>query len=316
MGKKNAISVVLLGIVLAVIPVYLGNPYYISVLSYVGIYCLITIGLSLLMGFAGQISLGHAAFYGIGAYTSGILISNYGMGVWPSFAVAILVSGILALIVGIPTLRLTGHYLAMATLAFGIIVYIFFEAAVGITGGPSGLPVVSDFGIGNWMIDSEIEFYYLIWFFAFITLVLSLNIVHSRIGRALLSIHSSETAAKAMGVNTSRIKIQIFVLSACLTSLAGCFYSQKIMFISPSAFGFKFSVTLVTMVAVGGMTSLWGAIAGTILLAILPECLSGFEDYYLLIYGGIMIIIMMFLPQGFLVALVQGIGKLFRKIEV
>ena len=145
----------------------------------------------------------------------------------------------------------------------------------------------------------------MVWGCALLVLILALNIVHSRVGRALRSIHGSETAARAMGVNTARNKNRVFVLSACLGALAGSFYAHYVTFVSPSTFGFKFSVTLVTMVAVGGMTSLWGALAGTALLAILPEYLRVFDDYYLLIYGGIMILIMMFIPQGFLVGLGQ-----------
>ena len=318
MGKKNGLALLLLAALVVLLPILLGDSYYISVLVFVGIYSIVTIGLSLLMGYAGQISLGHAAFFGIGAYTSGLLTTRCGWSGWLALLAAIAVAGLLAFVMGGPTLRLTGHYLAMATLAFGVIVYIFFEAAVDLTGGPSGFGSIPRLSIGGWKIKSDLHFYFLVWAVVLLVLILALNTVHSRVGRALRSIHSSETAARAMGVNTARHKNRVFILSACLAALGGSFYAHYVTFVSPSTFGFKFSVTLVTMVAVGGMSSLWGALAGTALLAILPEHLRAFDEYYLLIYGGILIVIMIYIPQGFLVGLGEMVergfsGKLARQ---
>ena len=314
MGKKNWLALLLFAIVVAVVPRILGDSYYISVLVFVGIYSIVTIGLSLLMGYAGQISLGHAAFFGIGAYTSGLLTTRCALSGWVALPAAIALAGLLAFLMGGPTLRLTGHYLAMATLAFGVIVYIFFEAAVDLTGGPSGFGSIPRLSIGGWRIRTDLHYYYLVWGVTLLVMILGLNTVHSRVGRALRSIHGSETAARAMGVNTARHKTRVFILSACLAALAGGFYAHYVTFISPSTFDFKFSVTLVTMVAVGGMSSLWGALAGTVLLAILPEHLRAFDNYYLLIYGGILIVIMMYVPQGFLVGLGELVERLFTGI--
>jgi branched-chain amino acid transport system permease protein len=310
MGKRNLTGIIVLALVIGILPQFIDDSYYIGVLFFVAIYSLITIGLSLLMGYAGQISLGHAAFYGIGAYTSGILTTRFELNGWLAMLIAVLLAGILALLIGIPTLRLKGHYLAMATLAFGVIVYVFFEAAVELTGGPGGLGGIPRLTLFGWKLKSDLQFYYLGWAFAIIVLGLALNIVHSRVGRALRSIHGSEVASRAMGVNTARLKVQIFVLSACLAALAGSLYSHYLTFVGPSTFDFTFSVRLVTMVAVGGMTSLWGAMAGTAFLAILPEYLSGFDEYYLLIYGGILVAIILFLPEGFLLGIGHGISRL------
>lgn len=313
MGKRNLIGVLALAVGMAILPAMLRDTYSVSVFVFVGIYCLITIGLSLLMGYAGQISIGHAAFYGIGAYTSGLLTTRLDWSPWLAIPAAIILAGILAALIGIPALRLTGHYLAMATLAFGVIVYVVFEAAVELTGGPSGFGQIPRLSIGSYVIRTDMQFYYLVWGLVVVALILALNIVHSRIGRALRSIHGSESAARSLGVNTALHKIQVFVLSACLAALAGSLYAHYVTFVSPTTFEFKFSVTLVTMVAVGGMSSLWGAMAGTVLLGILPEYLRGFDNYYLLIYGGILMVIMIFIPQGILLGLKQGVEKLWNK---
>ncbi len=198
----------------------------------------------------------------------------------------------------------------MAPLALGMIVYVIFEAWIGLTGGPSGFGSIPRLRIGSLTIKTELQFYYLVWSCVLATLVLSLHLVHSRIGRALRAIHSSETAARAMGVDTARYKVQIFVLSACLAALAGSLYAHYVTFISPTTFDFKFSVTLVTMVAVGGMANLWGAMAGTALLAALPEYLKSFDQYYLLIYGSILVGIMLFMPQG----LIVGLGRILERL--
>ncbi len=314
MGRKNILAVIGFALAIALLPRAIGEVYYLSILIFIGIYCLITLGLSLLMGYAGQISLGHAAFYGIGAYTSGLLTTRLGWNSWLAMAAAVALSGALAWLVGRRTLRLTGHYLAMATLALGMIVYVIFEAWVGLTGGPSGFGSIPRLKVGALTIKTELQFYYLVWGCVLATLVLSLHIVHSRIGRALRAIHGSETAARAMGVNTAQYKIQVFVLSACLAALAGSLYAHYVTFISPTTFDFKFSVTLLTMVAVGGMANLWGAMAGTALLAALPEYLKSFDQYYLLIYGGILIGILLFMPQGLIVALGQALERAMDRV--
>jgi branched-chain amino acid transport system permease protein len=306
MGWKNRLALIGFIIVFSSLPGLIGDPYTLGVLVYVGIYCLITIGLSLLMGYAGQISLGHAAFYGIGAYSTAILTTKAGLNPWLALGAGMVLAGMLAFLIGMPALKLKGHYLAMATLAFGVIVYVVFEAADGLTGGASGIGGVPRLEIWGTMIRSETQFFFLVWGSVALALGLALNLIRSRVGRALRSIHSSETAAEAMGVPVAWYKVQIFVLSAALGALAGSYYAHFTTFVGPTDFGFRFSVTLVTMVAVGGMSSLWGALAGTILLGLLPEFLKGFEDNHLLIYGGILIVIMLFVPEG----LVVGAGRL------
>lgn len=285
-------------IVAVFIMIIVRNPYYITILIFLGINLIITIGLSLLMGYAGQISLGQSAFYGIGAYTTGILTTKLGMPIHFSFPLCIILTVFVAFFVGIPTLRLKGHYLAMATLGLGEIVHIVLNELLPLTGGPSGfgnIPLIKIFGIE---LDNDYKFYIFVWAIVSSILFISLNIINSRIGRALKSIHREEQTAETLGVNTSFLKLNIFVLSAGYASLAGFLYAHYVTFLSPGTFSLNFSILLVTMVAVGGMESVWGAITGTAVLTILPEYLRFFKDFDILIYGVILMAIMLSRPQG------------------
>lgn len=309
MGKKNLYSLIVLAVIILILPPIIGNPYYVGVLVFVGIYSLITVGLSLLMGYAGQISLGHAAFFGLGAYTSGILSTRFGVSPWMGMIAGVFLSCLVAFIIGFPALKLKGHYLAMATLAFGEIVYVVFNQWVDYTGGPSGFGGIPRFSLGNFSFESDISYYYFVWGIVLLVLFLSLNLIHSRVGRALRSIHGSEIAAACMGVDISSYKLKVFVLSAFLAGLAGCLYAHFITFLSPGTFSVMLSIVLLTMVAVGGMASIWGAVMGTALLTILPEYLRIFRDYDILIYGSVLLLIMIFLPEGLLVEIFQIVKR-------
>ena len=299
---------------LALLPLILRNPYYIGVMVFVGIYSLITIGLSLLMGYAGQISLGHAAFFAMGAYASGLLATRAGLTPCAALIAAALLTSCVAFVVGVPVLKLRGHYLAMATLGLGEIMYVVLNAAVDLTGGPSGFGEIPRIRVAGLLISSQISRYYLVWGIVLAVLALSLNIIHSRVGRALRSIHGSEVAANAMGVDTSKYKIQVFVLSAAYASIAGSLYAHFITFVSPSSFGLKFSILLVTMVVVGGMSNVWGAMLGTVVLGTLPEVLRSFKDYDILVYGFILLMMVMFAPEGLFGLMKRAVGRWFAPV--
>jgi branched-chain amino acid transport system permease protein len=275
----------------------IGN--YPDLMVFAGIYCLITIGLSLLIGYAGQISLCHAAFYGIGAYVSGILTARYGMNPWLCMLLGMGISALVALLVGAPSLKLKGHYLAMATLAFGIIVFIIFNEEVEWTGGPDGMRGIPGLSLFGFQFDSVNKYYYLVWAFVFAAFIFTINIIQSRTGRALRAIHSSETAAGAMGVNISRFKIIVFIYGAVLASLAGSLYAHYLNFINPSTFDLFFSIKLLIMIALGGMHQIWGAIIGAFLITFLSyEWLHFFGEFEIIVYGGILLLVTIFLPDG------------------
>jgi len=285
------------------------NEYYLSLLNFIGIHTLLVVGLNLLMGYAGQISLGHAAFFGLGAYTSGILTATMGLNPWLALLLGLLVSGLTAFLIGIPALKLKGYYLAMATLGFGIIVYIVLNEAQSWTGGPSGLSDIPSLSLGGWPLNTPRRLFALIWPTVGLILAVSANLVDSRLGRALRALHDSEVAAASLGVNTGRLKLIIFVWSALYASLAGSFYAHTLNFIAPASFGFMFSIKLVTMVVVGGMASIWGSLLGAAVLTMLPELLVVFHDLEVVIFGAILMIVMIFLPRG----LVRGILDLWEQ---
>jgi branched-chain amino acid transport system permease protein len=233
--------------------------HYLDIMVFVGIFSLVNIGLSLLMGYAGQVSLGQAAFFGLGAYVSGVLTTNFGWSPWAALPAGMVLTGLVALAVGVPSLKLKGHYLAMATLGFGVIVFVVFNEEVALTGGPSGLVDIPGISFGGWPIDTTVKYYYFVWAVVLAVLLVSLNIIHSRVGRALRSIHGSEKAANAMGVPTSSYKTRIFVLSAVYASLAGSLYTHYMTFLSPGSFDLFWSIKFLMMVVIGGMGSIWGA---------------------------------------------------------
>ncbi|NJC88636.1 MAG: branched-chain amino acid ABC transporter permease [Desulfuromonas sp.] len=305
--RRELIKFALFAAVVLVIPATIKGGYLLNVLVFVGINTMLAVGLNLLLGFAGQISLGQAAFYGLGAYLSGILTATYGWNPWTAMAVAAIAVGILAFVIGFPILKLKGHYLAMATLGFGIIIYIVFNEYVDVTGGPSGFSGVPGLSLGDLHFDSDLKSYYLIWTMALLVMLLAVNLTQSRIGRALRAIHDSEVAARVLGVNARLLKVQVFTCSAIISGLAGSLYAHTVTFISPSTFGFHFSVELLTMVIIGGLGSIYGSCLGAALLTLLPEFLRTFQDYDIVVYGLLLIIMTMFLPGG----LVQGFELLW-----
>lgn len=419
-----------------------------NTLVYMGIYVLLALGLNLLMGYAGQISLGHAAFYGIGAYTSAILtmqpiqgeiipgfsvglgvmagiaalmsltrvsggklvagvaglfglswlcqavhmplavaflaqaagmavlglalrvgwwkpalagaisvagaivchaflsgvLKNNGTSPWVGMLAGVLVTGLIAYLAGAQILRLKGHFLAMATLGFGIIVKIVFEKWVSVTGGSSdgiygipsiafvdGLPrplrhffeAIQGIHLPAFLqaharapmkgaLNPQQQYYYLVWLFVFFALLLAVNIVRSRVGRALRAVHGSQQAAESLGVDTERYKIQVFVLSAALASIAGSLHAHNagVGYINPNEFSFQVSVMLVVIVVIGGLASIWGALFGAAVIQLLKNwiltldqanvnlfglALKGLDP---IVFGAILVGVMMVLPQG------------------
>lgn len=279
-------------------PFFLKDSYLVTVLIFVGINTMLAIGLNLLLGYAGQISLGHAAFFGLGAYISGILTTRFPLDPFLVMMLAALCAGALAFVIGFPILKLKGHYLAMATLGFGIIMYIVFNETVSFTGGPSGLSGIPYLSVGPLVFDNDWNNYYLVWVSTLAVMLLAVNLTQSRIGRALRAIHDSEVAARVMGVNARILKVQIFTVSAVISAFAGSLYAHVVTFIAPASFGFHFSVELLTMVVVGGLGSIYGSFLGAAILTMLPEFLRVFQDLDIIVYGLMLILMTMFMPGG------------------
>ena len=269
---------------------------------------IIVLGLNLLIGYAGQISLGHAGFLGIGAYASAILPTHFS--VHPALAILLgaVFSGFLAALIARPIFKLKGNYLAMATLGLGIIINIILRNEVDYTGGPDGMPV-DNFSLAGFDITSDLQWYFIVSLILVVSIWASLNMIASPFGRALRALHGSEVAAQVVGINIGRYKAAIFTLSAIFASLMGSITAHYVGFVSPNFTDFFHSIELVTMVVIGGMASVYGSIIGALLLTALPQALASFEGLETIILGLILIGCMIFLPKGLVPTLAEKIGK-------
>jgi len=308
MKKGDSIAFVVIIVLVILLPVLSGSTYALTVGIFSGINALVAIGLCILMGYAGQVSLGQAGFYGIGAYVSSILSLHGGLPVVISIIFAMIVAGIAAVLLAVPALRLKGHYLAVATLGFGEIIYIILNEWG--PGGPSGFGDIPHFSFLGYTVDSTTGYFYLIWSLVAAVMFFSINLIRSRTGRALRAIHDSELACNAMGLNVVALKIKVFILSAVYASLAGSLYAHYVTFISPSSFSLFYSILVLTMVIVGGITNLWGAVIGAVVITVLPELLRRFEELDVLVYGLILTLSLMFFRKGLVPILIEKIKKL------
>jgi len=279
------------------------STYYMTQLTMSAYYALVVVGLCLLMGYAGQVSLGHAGFFAIGGYTAAVLTVRLAVSPWLAFLTALLLAALAAGLIGLPVIRLKGHYLAMATLGFGLIVYriVLGTPLFGQADGIYNVPPMHLIG-GLEVDDREelrIQNYYIAWVVVSVAMVLAVNLVRSRVGRSLLAIHQSEEAAESLGVNTYRSKLSVFVLSAVFAAAGGALLTYYHGSIGPGEATVMKSVRYVAIVAVGGMANLWGALAMGILLNFLS--LRGvFGTYDDMVFGATLIAIMIFAPSGLL----------------
>jgi branched-chain amino acid transport system permease protein len=308
MDRQNKIAFLLFIGAIFLYPLVMSGSYTITVGIFAGIFALVAMGLAILMGYAGQVSLGQAGFFGIGAYVSAILSSNYNWPVAYSIFVGTIVASFAAVLLAIPALRLKGHYLAVATLGFGEIINIILNEWG--PGGPSGFGDIPHLAIFGFIFDGPNSFFLLVWSLVALTLLFSYNFINSRVGRALKAMHDSEQACSAMGLNVPFLKVQVFVISAVYAALAGGLYAHYMTFVSPSSFTLSHSILFLMMVVVGGVRSLWGAIVGAVLITILPELLKNFSDYDMLAYGIILTVTLIFFRKGLVPILTDGITKL------
>jgi len=272
-----------------------------------GIYIILTVSINLIIGYAGQVSLGHAAFYGIGAYTSALLSLNWHLPFPLAALSAILVAGACGLALGLPTLRLKEDYLAIVTLGFGVIVDLVF-LNLEITGGPDGLPGIPSPSFLGISFRTAGLYLMLVAVAVFLVLVFTYRLVNSYHGRALRAIRDHEVTAQVMGINTPAYKIIIFTLAAGLAGLSGSLYAHYITFINPETFGLHTSILILTMAVLGGMGSMAGSVLGAVILTALPEALRQFQAYQDLVYGALLVGLLIWRPEGIL-----GRGKLSLK---
>lgn len=285
-------------VVLLLLPLVFPEDLF-RILSLGAIYSIAALGMSLLLGYAGQISLGHAAFLGTGAYTTSILTTQFNWPVLPAFFAAIVVSSAIAFVIGKPILKTKGFFLALATLGFGEIFFVFVSRTDPIIGGLVGIGGIPYFSIAGYEFSSYVQMYYLNCGILVGLVIYSQNIVNSRSGRAFRAISTDETAASTMGIDVANHKLKIFVLSAAYAGIAGSLLSTYLSVTQPYGYRVNLSIFLVLSVIVGGMGSLWGVVAATVVLTWLKdEQLSQYQEYSVLIYGVILILILILVPQG------------------
>ena len=279
------------------IPWFFPSAYYYRVGALVFIFALAVAGLNLLMGFAGQVSLGHAGFLGIGAYSVAIGPAHFGLPSWVCLFAGAVLSAAVAFCVGRPILRLKGHYLAVATLGFGLLVAIVLTNEASLTGGPDGM-TVSRLSLFGWSVRGSVVWYWVAGTTFVVGFVLALNVMESPTGRALQAIHDSEIAARVLGIDVARKKLTVFVISAVYASVAGSYLALFNGHVTPDVAGFLRSIELVAMVVLGGMGSILGSLVGAGLLVVLPQTLTIFHEYEQALLGLILIVFMIFLRRG------------------
>jgi branched-chain amino acid transport system permease protein len=294
----HRLAVVLAMAVLVVaLPLVFPSAYYYRVAALVFVFALASVGLNLLMGFAGQVSLGHAGFMGIGAYAVAVGPTHLGLPSWLAFLAGAALSALVAFVVGRPILRLKGHYLAVATLGFGLLLAIVFGNEARFTGGPDGMSVPR-LVLFDWPVRGAITWYWISAVTFLIGAALALNLIESPTGRALRAIHDSEVAARVLGVNVANKKLAVFVVSAVYASVAGSYFALLNGHVTPDVSGFLRSIELVAMVVLGGMGSVLGSLVGSALLVVLPQTLTFLHDYEHMVLGLIIMGVMIFLRAG------------------
>jgi branched-chain amino acid transport system permease protein len=301
-----------LGAVLAaavLLPVAVRSPYVLHVAVLAGIYVVLTLSLNLITGFCGQFSLGHAGFYGIGAYTAALLAVHLGSPFLGNLAVAAVVAGIAGFLIGLPTLRLGGIYLAMATLGFGEIIHLVLLNWLSLTRGPLGIPAIPGPSLLGWDLDTPVRQYYLALALVLLVTVIVSRLVDSRFGEAIQAIRDDEVAAEALGVPTTRLKVVTFAVSAALAGVAGAFFAHYATFVSPGSFTLVESILVLSLLVFGGLGSVEGSIAGAVILTVAPEVFRFLAAYRMVIYGALLLGLILFRPQGLLGGIHLGLTR-------
>ncbi len=299
--KNTALKLILvLFIVFMILPVFT-SMYQTTVYSLAFLYVMLALGLNIVVGIAGQLVLGYAAFYAVGAYTYALLNQYLGLGFWTCLPIAGFITVIAGLLLAFPVLRLRGDYLAIVTLGFGEIVRLLLINWANFTGGNRGIaniPRPGLFGLELSPEASTIYIYYLCLFAAIITIIIVARLINSRVGLALQALREDEIASEAMGIDLRKIKLSAFALGSCWAGFAGVLFAARNSYINPTSFTFMDSAMILSMVVLGGMGSIVGVALAALVLTLLPEYLRAFSEYRMLIFGLLMVTMMVFRPQG------------------
>jgi branched-chain amino acid transport system permease protein len=309
--KLNYHFFVFFAVFVLLIPILTKNEYFLGIGIFTSIHTIIVLSLSLSTGYAGLVSIGHAAFFGLGAYISAIITVKLGVSAMTGLIAVFVFSGVIAVFIGFPTVKLKGYYIAMATLAMGAVFFALVKEWNSLTGGVDGIINIPRISFFNYILESDRAYYYFAWSICLLFLLMAYHLVNSRTGRALRAIAGSEDAAEALGINSHRYKLQIFILSVIFAGIAGWLYAHFITYISPTSFSPHFSIIILAIAVIASIRSIPSAITGGILLTILPEFLRAYEDFEIIIYGAFLMFSAMFFPDGITVE----VEKLIRKLN-
>jgi len=297
-------------LVVALAAVYFsGSGYLMNLFVVTALFTLPALGLSLLMGYTGQISLGHAAFVGLGAYGTAILVKATGMSPWLTMAAAVVLTTLAAWAIGWLVFRLRGHHLAMATLAFGIIVHVATVELKTITGGQDGLSAIPSLEMLGYHLGSDAAIFPFVWMVCIAAILLTENLVRSPAGYAMRAVAENEAVAASLGIAPDRIKRRIMALSGLYAAVGGALYAHYLGYISPSPFDVGFSIKLLLMVALGGFAGIWSVLFGVFFVVLTGEALKPFGNYDVVLYGALLVIVMIWCPRG----LLDGFSMLWKK---
>lgn len=315
-GKNKSRKLTVLAILVAalLVPLAITESYHLHLVNITYIYIILALSLGLIVGFIGELSLGHAAFFAIGAYTSALITKDLGLSFWIALPIAIAFATVTGFLVGYPALKLKGPYFAITTLAFGEIIRLVINNLEWLTRGAMGLPGIkppNPITIPKMFIIDFYDrrvFYYLILFFVLLSITIVYRIVYSRVGRSFIAIREDDVLAKSIGVNVMRYKIIAFLVSSGMAGLGGSLYAHYFLFISPVTFDVSQSINMVLMVIIGGSTSILGPILGAFLITLLPEILRAIAEYRMVIYGAILVFMIIFMPDGIVGTIKDKIG--------
>jgi branched-chain amino acid transport system permease protein len=282
---------------LVLLPLAIRDAYTMRLVNFVGINCLLALGLNLVIGVAGQLDAGQAGFYAVGAYSAGILATRFGVPFWLTMVVAAAAAGVVALAIA-PVLRLRGVFLAVATLAFGEIVRIVINNWMPVTNGPNGIPGIAFPSVAGFQFGSDHRYFYLILGWVLVCYVVIDRMAESRIGRAMKAVRDNQDAAEAMGIHAIRYKMTAFVVAGAFAGVAGALLAHLQTYISPENFTFLTSIDIIFMVVLGGLGSVPGSIVGAAVVTVGPEWLRFLKEYRLIVYALIILGVLIFAPRG------------------
>ena len=280
---------------------FISSMYQVNIMISAMIYVMLGLGLNIVVGLAGQLVLGYAAFYAVGAYTYGLLNTYFGLGFWAVLPIGGVMAAIFGLMLGFPVLRLKGDYLAIVTLGFGEIIRLVLENWTDVTKGSFGLSNLGRpdfFGMDMGVTEATDYIYYIVLGAVVLTIIVVGRLKNSRIGLALQALREDEIACEAMGIDLTKVKLSAFALGSCWAGFAGVIFAAKTTFINPASFTFMESAMILSMVVLGGMGSVLGVTIAAVILVLAPEYLRAFSEYRMLIFGAVMVVMMIYRPQG------------------